>query len=308
MEDGIQTVDAGSAPIEDANSTIPTESAEQHAPQRDVLEQLQPINDGQPSYGTYVMEDTVAEEPVQEETIPAKEDPSRHEYWQSQADKVTSENAQLKEQMSKMQETFGPIANVIEKNPQVLDNIESLSNGQTAQISNEQTSLQRPIRPQKPHTYNQVDAYNDPDSESFKYRASLDDYRDNMLEYQERLDDQRRIYAEQQQRMQFEQMQQQNAYSHAQQSWGFDPNQARDFVTWAQNPDNITLDSLGKLYQLAKAPNKQDAQVQNRVVQMKEQEQRMQAPRTTTVKPGKAAPTLNDEQGFSAGLLRHRRR
>lgn len=307
MADGIETVDAGFAPLEDASSSIPVESKDQQAPQRDVIEQMQPINDGQPTGATYVMEDTVTEETPEEQTIPSKEDPSRHEYWQSQTDKVTSENAQLKQQMSKMQETFGPIANIIDNNPQVLDNIESLSNGQPAQVSNGQNSLQRPTRPQKPHTYNQVDAYNDPDSESFKYRASVDEYRDSMLDYQENADNQRRIDAEENQARQFEQMQQQNAYSHAQQTWGFDANQARDFVTWAQNPQNITLDSLGRLYQLAKAPNKQEAQVQNRVVQMQEQEQRLKAPQTTTVKPGKSAPTLTPDQSFSAGLLRHKK-
>ena len=113
MADGIETVDAGFAPLEDASSSIPVESKDQQAPQRDVIEQMQPINDGQPTGATYVMEDTVTEETPEEQTIPSKEDPSRHEYWQSQTDKVTSENAQLKQQMSKMQETFGPIAKII---------------------------------------------------------------------------------------------------------------------------------------------------------------------------------------------------
>ena len=195
---------------------------------------------------------------------------------------------------------------MIERNPQILDKIESLSNGQPAEP--QQNSLQKPTRPQKPITYSEVDAYNDPDSESFKFRVAKDQYQDDMLTYYENVEEARTHQMREDQHRQMEQMQMQSAYSHAQQSWGFDANEARDFVSWAQNPQNITLDALGRLYRLAKAPTQQEAQVQNRMQQMQEQEQRLKAPQTTTVQPGTSAPTLTDEQSFSASLLANKRR
>ena len=86
-----------------------------------------------------------------------------------------------------------------------------------------------------------------------------------------------------------------------------DPNEARDFVQWAENPQNITLDSLGRLYRLAKAPSKQQSVVETKVREMDQQKQRLQAPPTTTVQPGKSAPTLSDEDVFNQGLLKKRR-
>ena len=252
------------------------------------------------------------ETPLETEA-PVKEDPGRMEYWQSQTDKAKNESYKLAEELDYYQRTLGPIAKVIEQNPQVLDNIESLRNGsppqQPVQAGQKQgDSLNKPIRPDKPHSYNEVDAYNDPESDSFKHRVANDQWRDNMLGWYENVDVARQQH---QQRVTQEQQKNQmvnNAHSYAMNQYGFDVNTATDFVRWAQNPSNITVDSLVKLYSLKDAPSQQQSQTQNRTAEMQAQQQRLKVPRPTVVQTGESAPTLTEEDSFSQALLTNARR
>ena len=252
------------------------------------------------------------QEPVQTEE-PVKTDPGRMEYWQSQADKAKNDSFQLQQELEYYKNTMGPIAKVIEQNPQVLDNIESLTNGnlppQPVQAGQQQgNSLNKPVRPQKPNSYSEVDAYNDPESDSFKYRAANDQWRDNMLGWYENVD----MARQQQQQVAQQQYQRntmmQSAHSYAMNQYGFDVNRAADFVQWAQNPNNITVDSLVKLYAMKDAPSQQQAQTQRKAQEMQTQQERLKVPRPTVVQTGESAPTLNEEDSFSAALLSNARR
>ncbi len=299
-----------STPMQDASGVIPAgETVVENANPLGVTDPI--TNDGLPSNQTVPLENAPeGSEATETAETPAKVDPSRHEYWQSQHDKVASENLALKQKIEQNQD-LRELDAFIRKNPQVLDNIESLSNGnpqgQAPQEGNQVNPLKKPTRPQKPSSYNEVDAFNDPDSESFKFRVAKDQYQDQMLDFYENVEEARAHQMQMQQQQYMVQQQQQSAYTHAQNQWGMDPNEARDFVQWAENPQNITLDSLGRLYRLAKAPSKQQSVVETKVREMDQQKQRLQAPPTTTVQPGKSAPTLSDEDVFNQGLLKKRR-
>ena len=313
MENPIETRNADSPPLKEMS--IPVVDTTGVIPAGETpVENVQPFgvvdpitNEGLPTHSTILVDEN-SEETPQEDTL-AKDDPSRHEYWQSQHDKVIGENTTLKQQLNSAGD-LRELEQFINNNPQVLDNIQSLSNG-TPQVqpqeANQKDPLQKPLRPQKPGSYNEVDAFNDPDSESFKFRISKDQYQDSMLDYYENVEEHRGKVMQSQQKQQMAQQQQQSAYSHAQNQWGFNANEAADFVRWAENPQNITLDSLGRLFRLAKAPSQQESQVETKVRQMDQQKERLQAPQTTTVQPGKSAPTLSDEDSFNAGLLGNRR-
>ena len=251
------------------------------------------------------------EDPVETET-PVKEDPSRMEYWQSQADKEKNNSFKLQQEVEYYQNTLGPIARVIEQNPAVLDNIEKLQNGnpsqQPVQAGTQRNSLDKPVRPEKPHSYSEVDAYNDPESDSFKHRVSNDQWRDDMLSWYENVDvarqqHQQRVIQEQQKNQMV-----QNAHSYAINQYGFDVPQATEFVRWAQNPSNITIDSLVKLYQLRDAPSQQQSQVQNKTAEMQAQQERLKVPRPTVVQTGETAPALTEEDTFNKALLTNARR
>ena len=96
------------------------------------------------------------------------------------------------------------------------------------------------------------------------------------------------------------QMLQTQAHSHAVNSYGWDANKANDFVQWAQNPDNLTMDNLAKLFELR---TNADPVVQQRKTEMQNQAERLAVPKTAAVQTGKAEQPRTDEQLFSDALL-----
>lgn len=242
------------------------------------------------------------------ETQSPVDDPNRMQYWQSQADKAKNENFKIQQELEYYQNTLGPIANAIQSDPELLDRLEqkNLSNapqqGSPAQ-GNLDGPLKQPEAPVKPHSYNEVDAYNDPESESFKFRLAKDQYRDGMIDYYGKVD----AYRQQEQQAQFARQQEaqaiNQAQSYAMNNFGWDSKKSNDFIAWAQNPNNVTMEHLAKIYDAVNSPSQQQAEAQQKMAQMQQQNQRMNVPRTATVEQGRPAPTMTDEQAFSASLL-----
>tara|TARA_R110002020_G_scaffold15421_2_gene54910 strand:- start:38 stop:1000 length:963 start_codon:yes stop_codon:yes gene_type:complete len=320
MDEMIQTSDAAQAP--QGNPEIPVENAGMETP-AGTEGNLFPLGGGETITNTEGLPvgqtaPLVSEEPVQtQEPVPTespvREDPSRMEYWQSQTDRAKNENYQLKQELDYYQNSLGPVAEMIQRNPQVLDTLEQTVNGQPpgapVQAGNQRNPLDKPIRPTKPTTYNEVDAYNDPESDSFKFRAQNDQWRDGMLDYYENLDSARMQQAEQAQQVQQKQNMVRDAHSYAINNHGMDPRTATDFVRWSQNPNNITIDNLIKLYAVKDAPQRQQqAQAQTKAADMRTQQERLKVPRPTTVQTGQSAPTQTEEEAFSNALLTNARR
>ena len=251
------------------------------------------------------------EEPVQTE-IPVKEDPSRMEYWQSQADKAKNEAYQLQQENEYYKNSLGPVAQMIQQNPQVLDNLDKQINGNPSgnpvQAGNQRNSLEKPVRPTRPLTYNEVDAYNDPESESFKYRAANDQWRDDMIQHYENVDNYRQQQAQVQMQHQQKNQMMNSAYNQAMNTYGMDARTATDFVRWTQNPNSVTVDNLVKLYAVKDAPSQQQSQAQTKAADMRAQQERLKVPRPTTVQTGQSAPTLTAEDAFNQALLNNGKR
>ena len=246
-----------------------------------------------------VSQRTINETPVGEQQVesvervsqqPAKDDPSRFEYWQSQADKVKGELSQTQKELAYYREQA-----MQQQQP---------PNGQPNGQQVQKNSLQPPVKPEKPVNYNEVDAYNDPESVSFKYRLDKERFNDEYIGYMEKREENReREYAERYQKAMIEQETtnlRNNAYSHAVNSYGWSPDQARGFVDWASNPNNVTIDHLAKLYQMKDAPN---AQVQQRKDAIIKEREIVSMPRTASVETGKSEPPMSDEDIFNAGLM-----
>ena len=232
---------------------------------------------------------------------PVKQDADRFEYWQSKHDRTAGELSQAQKELEYYKSTLGPVADLVRQNPNIVDTLrQSPSNEQPAQ---EQNSLKPPSRPDKPHSYSEVDAYNDPDSESFKYRLSNDKYRDDMIDYYGQVDN----YRQQQQAMAYEaqrdQMAQNQARSYATQSLGWDNNKVSNAIQWLQNPNNVSFETLFKVYEMAHAPSKEQVQSQQRVADYQNREERMKVPQSTTVASGTSQAPMNDEQIFNQGML-----
>ena len=236
------------------------------------------------------------------------EDPSRMQYWQSQTDKAKNENFKIQQELEYYQNTLGPIANAIQSDPELLNRLEqkNLSNGPqegSPSQGNQMGPLKQPEAPVQPHSYNEVDAYNDPESESFKHRLAKDQYRDGMIDYYGKVDAHRQQEQQAYNTRQQEVQAVNQAQSYAMNNFGWDNQKSSDFIRWAQNPSNVTMEHLAKIYDAATAPSNGQAEAQQKVIQMQQQNQRMSIPRTAVVQQGTPAVTMSDEQAFSASLL-----
>lgn len=249
---------------------------------------------------------TGAEQSITEQSTTepsSKDDSTRFEYWQSQADKAKGELNTIRQELDYYKNSLAPVEQMIRNNPQVLDQLEqSPSNGQPQAYPNglQETSLKEPSAPERPHSYNEVDAYNDPESDSFKYRLAKEQYRDNYLEFLQKKDQVREQEMQQayQQQMQQQQTQmvQRQAMSHAVNNFGWDQQKAAEFVSWSQSPDNLTLDNLAKLFELRTNTN---PVVQQRTQEMQKQAERLSVPKTAAVQTGKAEEPRSEQQKFN---------
>ena len=254
--------------------------------------------------------DTGVSESITEETtqeVSPKDDSTRFEYWQSQADKAKGELSTIRQELDYYKNSLAPVEQMIRNNPDVLDRLErSPSSEQSQAYPNglQQTSLKEPKAPERPHSYNEVDAYNDPESDSFKHRLAKEQYRDDYLSFLQTKDKirEKEMQAQYEQRavQQQTQMLQQQAHSHAVNAYGWDANKASQFVQWAQEPDNLTMDNLAKLFELR---TNADPVVQQRKAEMQNQAERLAVPKTAAVQTGKAEQPRTDEQLFSDALL-----
>jgi len=296
--DNLEVVDAGSAPKQDVEMFQGELS--QEIPSGNI-----PTADIDPVSGQEVAA------PISETTengVDPKEDTNRYEYWQSQADKAKSELSGLREELDYYRNSMAPVEQMLRQNPEVLDSLEAkLSNGQLAgqtQMGVQQTSLKEPTEPEKPVNYNEVDAYNDPQSDSFKYRVAKEDYRDKYLGYLKDVDAQRQAEMQQAYQQQMAQQQQeairQQAYSHAVNNYGWDNQKAGEFIQWASAPDNLSMDNLAKLFELRTNAN---PVVQQKTQEMQNQAQRLSIPKDPSVITGKSEQPRTEEQAFSDALL-----
>ena len=277
------------------NASIPLEDAEMPAGDAMKPESFD-VDVTQPMFSETPVEGQQAESTQSPEEQPAKEDSSRFEYWQSQADKVKSE-------LSNAQQERDYFKSLAQQQQSTVSN--GQPNGQPQQQAGvQEDSLKQPVKPEKPVSYSEVDAYNDPESTSFKYRLEKERYQDDYMGYLEEKDESREnkmraqyeyAYAQQQTAMV-----QNNAMSHAMNGYGLSQTKAGDFVNWASNPNNVTVDHLIKLYMMKDAP---DARVEQKKQEMMKSQEVLSMPRSAAVETGTSESPLSDEDMFNQGLL-----
>lgn len=243
-----------------------------------------------------VQQNFVAQEPIAETNdtvLSSNQDQTRFEYWQSQADKAKGELSELRNEVNYYR-SQGQNTTPSNEQPQAYPQEQGL----------QEPSLQVPTEPDRPVSYNEIDAYSDPDSDSFKYRLDRDKYRDDYMSFLKEKDEVRETQLTQQYEyemaMERDNMMKTQAQSHAVNSYGWESEKANSFVKWASNPDNLTIDNLAKLFELRTNTN---PVVQQRTQEMQNQSERLAVPRTAVVQSGKAEQPRTDEQVFSDALL-----
>jgi hypothetical protein len=195
------------------------------------------------------------EAPIQEQAqeYSAKNDEKRFEYWQSQAAKAQNQLAQQQQQIEQMQQMQmpqqQPVEQPVEKFPEP------------------------PARPDKPRGFSREEAFSDPSSDSARYLDEYESWRDDMTEYnslrneynvalmQDRLDAQdkeRQANIQRQQAYQAEQEQLRGVSEHLTGHYGFEANEAQEFIQTMSDPNSLSLDNLVQLYRLQKGQGQPD--------------------------------------------------
>jgi len=128
-----------------------------------------PQHDDQSMFG----QEATRPEPAKNDAA-SQEDTKRFQYWQSKATKADNELKALQEQYKAIEPVL-PLVNVISRDRDLQDKVRQHLGGP------------KPLEaPQRPESYNEVEAYSAPGSESFKYRTAYERYRDEKVAHLEK--------------------------------------------------------------------------------------------------------------------------
>lgn len=274
------------APIDPESVVFPEESSEYPVINIDDTEE------------TTEQQEEAAEQQEEQKPPVDPQDPTgkRFSYWQSEAAKAKNELNVLKQQLEILT-PYIPVIRYIQENPEIIEKIEG-SLGQNQQ----EPQLQRPTPPPKPANYNPIEAYNDPESESFKWREANEAYREQLADYLLKMEELRQeaFRKAQEERAFIEQRNQQ--YKQAATILATQYNMSEpdivEFIQKYSDPKSISLDNLVKLYMLEKG------QIQsNQKLNSIAQRQSKKVPLPAGI--GSAAETvtqISDEDVFNASI------
>lgn len=298
-------------------------------PAEDPTAELEPFEEGHPRA------EPTEPVPADQEQEPGQQDPqqkgdeTQFQYWQSQADLRQKDLDTVLEtfgvqSVDEFQQKYGdinemlPIHRYAKQNPELyMQNVErSLSSGQPAsqtqsaqQTGDAQKSLQRPEKPTRPSDYDDVEAYGDPESQSYKYRAALENYHEDLAEYQDRRHNELVGRMDQEARQRQDMLVRQNTEHQLKAAHGFSEKQIPEFMNWMNHlAGSAELGEFVKLYKHVTAPSEEEAALLRKAKAMKEEGKRLQTPVPPGVEPGEQAPVLTDEDSFNLGLLKGNKR
>ena len=199
-----------------------------------------------------------------------KSDTDSYKYWQSQADKRAAEVDLLKSQVTELMKT---------------------QTSTPAEPAKEETPLiERPVKPRKPADYDHSEALADPESASGKYLGKQEQYMDNLASYMETVEVSRSNAMQKQMEEQQVQMRNQKLVTDLQTHYGYDGQQAADFIDKMSKPDSLSLDNLVKLHKLSQGGTSQLNQVtpeaQQKQQLMQTRQEKLSIPTPIGVQPG----------------------
>lgn len=222
-------------------------------------------------------QDTGAEDSSQRE---------RYQYWQSKHDKLKADYEKLL-QAQKQQPSQQPQQEQVYQGPP-----------------------SKPQKPVKPATYSPEDAYTNPNSESFRYRAALDDYNEKYQDYLDYYNEQMQQREEAYRRQEEQQQMMDQARQEVMHEYGLNENEANDFVIVMSNPETMSMKNLVSYYRFLKGES-QPTQPQQQYQQQRPQPLqavRQSPPPPAGVIPATGQPTkMTEEDGFVQAMLNYRR-
>jgi len=243
---------------------------------------------------------------VASETPPTEVvDDGSYRYWQSEADKRKHERDEafrvmgvnsLDEFQTKARElqTLAPAARYIVENPDILTNVENklsgTPNGQP-QPGDQQLPQQAAPVPEKPADYDPTDAFNDPDSNSWKYREDMDTFRDSEIK---RVADEN-VTMRNQVSNAYQQLQekdrQNGIVNELSSTHGMTQQEINDFMAWGNSGESYSISNLVNLFRQKSGAAQQQvpqqtANTEQKVAEFQRQAERLKAPQPVGVVPG----------------------
>ena len=217
------------------------ETANVSAPEEDIFDQIFGDNSSD-----FAFQSKKSDEPIVNETsegqpsVDPKEDNGQFQYWQSQADKKQAEIDELKGQVSDLIQVV--------KSP-------ASAEANTVGANKETPSVEKPVKPSKPADFNHSEALADPDSSSAKYLEKQSMYMEEMAEYTTTLEEQRISSMRQLEAQTKKQAQEAQLVSDLQRNFGYDQQEADDFLVKMTSPESMSLENLVKLHKINSQPD-----------------------------------------------------
>ncbi len=227
-------------------------------------------------------------EPTQQ-PIPAKEDESRFEYWQSKAGQNQKELDEIKGGQ------LHAIAQYIQRTPDMLDIVEEGIRG--GPITRPKGIPERPIRPQRPDNYDSSEAH-DPETASGRYRASYDDYQEKKDIYTDAREEQATIQAGRD----ADKVRLADVRSGLVREGGLNEVEADDAMSKLFSRESMNPGTLAKLYRLMEAPSQDEIINQEKAKKLLAQKPGLEAPPPLAKAPGETPAPTTDEDDYHAAM------
>ena len=226
-------------------------------------------------------------------------DEKRYQYWQSTADKLKNENVSLRNNLAQVSKEVvaEEQAPVIEDNP-----IEAFP--------------PPPEKPGKPRTFNREEAYADPASESARYLDEVDDWRDNIAEYNtlktqydqavmqdrfDKIDSEKREEAARFEAQQFKSQQKHQIKEHVMGAYGMSDTEVEDFMQKMSNPKSLNIDNLVQLYRIQQGGGNQSNAAPSPSPEFRQTQNAQQVPSPMGVMP--SGQSNDDNKSFEDKVM-----
>lgn len=210
----------------------------------------------------------VPQQEIQQQISPEEQ---RVRDWQAKFDKLQSEFDSYKTQAEDVNKLWSYVQTDPRLAQEVFSTVErSLSGeGSSAKAAESNNEPKEPAKPEKPSDYSDHDAYMEPDSDSFKYRLAMEQYRSEYADYkmEKRMAEMQGLVAPIYQAFEQEKahMQQQAQMRQIQTTFtesGLSDEEAGVVTNWAANYQ-VTPDDIVTLYKLKNGAAPQMPQAQN---------------------------------------------
>lgn len=265
---------------------LDTTAIESNASQKDIFADIF----GQSEKETFVAKDVTPQNTSMNEPLAVQETPdstdenaNTYQYWQSQADKKSTEVEVLKSQMSEL--------------------ISKVASPESQPAKEETVKIEKPVKPNKPANFSHSEALDDPESDSAKYVDSREQYMDGMVDYTSSVETERLQMMQAQQAEQQKTQRDQTVISDLQRDYNYTPKQANDFMTKMTSPDSLSLDNLVRLHQMDMNVGSQEIQqvspqAREKQALMQSRQEKLSIPTPIGVQPGastQSSKTVEDQ-------------